>query len=71
MNSPYDGSKKRDPKKKCKPPVIKKLVDIEITEVTIPSPVAMPGWVCPVCGRGNSPYTSTCPCIPQILQITC
>ena len=21
------------------------------------------GWVCPVCGRGLSPYTSTCPCV--------
>lgn len=20
------------------------------------------GWICPVCGRGLSPYTSACPC---------
>jgi len=20
------------------------------------------GWVCPVCGRGNAPFNSTCPC---------
>ena len=29
------------------------------------------GWVCPVCGRGNSPYTTTCPCQPMKLDITC
>ena len=22
----------------------------------------MTGWICPVCGRGVSPYTSACPC---------
>jgi hypothetical protein len=29
------------------------------------------GWVCPVCGRCNSPYTTTCPCQPIKLDITC
>ena len=23
---------------------------------------AMQGWICPVCGRGVSPYTAVCPC---------
>lgn len=23
---------------------------------------SMVGWVCPVCGRGLSPWTSCCPC---------
>lgn len=23
---------------------------------------SMQGWVCPVCGRGLSPYTYVCPC---------
>jgi hypothetical protein len=22
------------------------------------------GWLCPRCGRGNGPFTSTCPCVP-------
>lgn len=29
------------------------------------------GWVCPVCGRGNGPYTNTCPCKPFEIRITC
>ena len=34
----------------------------------------MKGWICPVCGKGLSPYTSSCPCTntqplqPQPLQ---
>lgn len=28
---------------------------------TINTPI-MTGWICPVCGRGLSPYTSVCPC---------
>ena len=29
------------------------------------------GWICPVCGRGNSPFTSTCPCKPIYYKLTC
>ena len=26
--------------------------------------IKMRGWICPVCGRGVSPYTNVCPCKP-------
>ena len=31
------------------------------------------GWICPVCGRGNAPYTQTCPCVsvPFKYEVTC
>ena len=28
------------------------------------------GWICPVCGRGLSPYTDSCPCTLN-RNITC
>jgi len=32
----------------------------------------MPGWCCPRCGRGCSPYTSYCPCVPMPqMKVTC
>ena len=37
---------------------------------TVNKPVQY-GWVCPICGRGNSPFTSTCPCKPLDIKITC
>jgi len=30
----------------------------------------MYGWICPVCGRGLSPYTTSCPCTEK-WEITC
>ena len=39
--------------------------------VTINSePPKMYGWVCPVCGRGLSPFTRVCPCQDR-WEVTC
>lgn len=27
-----------------------------------PTVIGAVGWICPVCGRGLSPYTAVCPC---------
>jgi len=38
------------------------------------NPPKMTGWICPVCGRGLSPYTSFCPCkgfVQGEWKITC
>lgn len=29
------------------------------------------GWICPVCGRGNSPFNQTCGCKPFEYKVTC
>ena len=26
------------------------------------NPPTMVGWICPICGRGLSPFTTVCPC---------
>ena len=34
----------------------------------------LPGWICPNCGRGLAPHTSSCPCVPMPLNqfiVTC
>lgn len=31
---------------------------------TQPPPQAAYGWICPVCGRGNSPFVTVCDCKP-------
>ena len=34
-----------------------------VAQGTPTSPIpCMTGWVCPVCGRGLSPFTAVCPC---------
>ena len=38
------------------------------------NPPKMVGWICPVCGRGLSPYTTICPCkgwIDGKWEVTC
>lgn len=34
-----------------------------------PTPAPPAGWVCPVCGRGLSPWMGVCPCMPWIGSI--
>jgi len=37
-----------------------------------PIPAGAIGWTCPRCGRGNSPFSSSCPCVPlPIPTVTC
>ena len=52
-------------------PTLTEPIDSYSTSKTI-NPPTISGWICPVCGRGLSPYTSVCPCkgYPKI-EITC
>jgi hypothetical protein len=35
-------------------------------------PLFQTGWICPVCGRGNSPWSSSCPCKGFVnFEVTC
>lgn len=46
----------------------KKNQEVEDCESCKPKPMpgmfGANGWLCPACGRGNSPFSSTCPCKP-------
>lgn len=33
-----------------------------IDEQPTVEPSGLAGWICPICGRGLSPFTSVCPC---------
>ena len=35
------------------------------------TPVGIPDWTCPVCGRGLSPYMTMCPCKEPPKKVTC
>lgn len=44
------------------------------TESVTVNPPKMIGWICPICGRGLSPYTTTCPCkgwVEGKWEVTC
>jgi hypothetical protein len=46
--------------------------EMEDCKLCKPQIFGMTGWICPVCGRGNSPFSSSCPCVPfPGFQITC
>lgn len=46
--------------------------DEEIDSCERCKPKGMLGWICPVCGRGNSPFSLSCPCTPfPQYPITC
>ena len=47
---------------------------IKITNLATDEELTNPklyGWICPICGRGNSPFTTTCMCRPLNTQVTC
>ena len=57
---------------------VNKVIDEVLGSETFPkksarkSPGGMTGWICPVCGRGLSPYTSVCPCRGSVkMEVTC
>ena len=45
---------------------------IEFINIDSPKIGGSYGWICPVCGRGNAPWNSYCPCKvgPNNIEIT-
>ena len=39
-------------------------------DIVVEQTPKMIGWICPVCGRGLSPFTTVCPCKNK-WEITC
>lgn len=45
---------------------------LEVVPVVQQEQGKLVGWICPVCGRGLSPFTSVCPCNKgEGWEITC
>lgn len=43
---------------------------ISTCDMPLPGFGKQEGWICPVCGRGLSPWTSFCPCQGSEMKIT-
>lgn len=38
--------------------------------MSIPQGFQQQGWICPICGRGMSPWVDFCPCVNKEVQVT-
>lgn len=52
----FETSKQTDYCPECERP------KISTCDIPLPGVGKQEGWICPVCGRGLSPWTSFCPC---------
>lgn len=74
MNKPFDSNVSIDDE--WTPPDLKIVKDDEIVKssqlIDKAGHLGVTGWVCPVCGRGNAPWNSTCSCKGYVpFQVTC
>lgn len=49
-------------------PIVKPVDTTKTTGIDYTSVSKTTGWICPVCGSGNSPSNQTCPCKPSMLR---
>lgn len=52
--------RKREEQPKCDEPIALN----DSTGIAPKNRIAETGWICPVCGGGNSMYSNRCPCVP-------